>query len=95
MQKSGLEPFRDGIYGFNQVCELVNLHDRIKLSGCKWVYKRKRNVERMVETYKARLIGKRYAQKKTINCKETFLPITILKSICILVYQFFVMYCYI
>ena len=45
---------------FNQVWLLVDPPDGVKPIGCKWVYKRKRGVDRKVETFKARLVAKGY-----------------------------------
>ena len=47
----------------NQVWDLVTTPEGIKPIGCKWVYKRKRDVSGKVETYKARLVAKGYTQK--------------------------------
>ena len=47
-------------------------------------YKRKRNAEWKVKTYKARLIAKGYAQKERIDYEKTFSPVAMLKSTCIL-----------
>ena len=68
----------------NKVWKLVDLPERIKLIGCKWVYKRKRGEDGKVETFKARLIVKGYTQKEGIDYDETFPPVAMLKSICIL-----------
>ena len=52
----------DSMYS-NQVWDLVKAPNGIKLVGCKWVYKRKRGIDGKVETFKARLVAKRYTQK--------------------------------
>ena len=36
----------------------------VKPIGCKWIYKRKRGPDGKVETFKARLVAKRYIQKR-------------------------------
>ena len=48
------------------------------------VYKRKIGLDDSIETFKARLVAKRFTQKEGINYKETILPIAMLKSIRIL-----------
>ena len=50
----------------------------------KWIYKKKTNAEGKVEIHKARLLEKGYTQKEGIDYDETFYPIVMLKSICIL-----------
>ena len=70
--------------GSNKVWELVDLPEGIKPIGYKWVYKRKRGADRKVETFKARLVAKRYTQKEGIDYDETFSPVAMLKSIHIL-----------
>ena len=55
-----------------------------KLIGCKWVYKRKKGVDRKVETFKARLVTKGYTQREWIHYKETFSLVVMIKSIRIL-----------
>ena len=37
----------------NQVWELVDLPKGVKPIGCKWIYKRKRGADGIMETYKA------------------------------------------
>ena len=68
----------------NQVWLLVDPPDGTKSIGCKWVYKRKRGVDGKVETFKARLVAKDYTQKEGFDYEETFLPMTMIKSIKIL-----------
>ncbi|KAA3487794.1 Retrovirus-related Pol polyprotein from transposon TNT 1-94 [Gossypium australe] len=62
----------------NSMWELVDLSKVIKPIWCKWTYKAKINVDGKVETYKAKLVA------KGIDYKDTFSPIAMLKSICIL-----------
>ncbi|KAH9725664.1 hypothetical protein KPL70_007964 [Citrus sinensis] len=52
--------------------------------GCKWIYKRKKGVDRRLETFKARLVAEGFTQKEGINYEETFSPVAMLKSIRIL-----------
>ena len=68
----------------NQIWDIIEAPEGIKSIGCKWVYKRKRDVNRKVETFKARLVAKDYTQKKRIDYEETFSSIVMLKSIRIL-----------
>ena len=42
----------------NQVWDLMKPLEGIKPIGCKWIYKKKREVDGKVETFKARLIEK-------------------------------------
>ena len=49
----------DSMYS-NQVWDLVKAPNDIKPVGCKWVYKRKRGVDGKIETFKVRLVAKRY-----------------------------------
>ena len=69
---------------FNQVQTLVDAPDGVKPIGCKWVYKRKRGVDRKVETFKARLVVKGYTQNEDFNYKEAISPVAMIKSIRIL-----------
>ena len=68
----------------NQVWTLVDPPKGIKPIGCKWIFKKKTDMEGNVITYKARLVDKGYRQSQGIDYDETFSPITMLKSIRIL-----------
>jgi hypothetical protein len=48
----------------NQIWNLVDLLERTKHIGCKWVFKRKTNMEDNVKIYKARLVAKSYRQRQ-------------------------------
>ena len=56
----------DAMY-VNQVCTLVDPLERVKLIGCKWVFKRKIDMDGKVQMYKARLVAKGYNQRKGID----------------------------
>jgi hypothetical protein len=44
---------------------LVDSSEMIKSIGCKWVFKRKIDIDDNVQTYKTRLVSKSYQKKKT------------------------------
>ena len=44
----------------------------IKLIGCKWIFKTKRDSKGNIVRYKARLVAKGFTQKEDIDYKETF-----------------------
>ncbi|KAA0038367.1 gag/pol protein [Cucumis melo var. makuwa] len=58
--------------------------NNIKPIGCKWIYKRKRDQVGKVHTFKARLVAKGYTQREEVDYEETFSPVSMLKSIRIL-----------
>ena len=68
----------------NSIWELIDLPERFRPIGNKWIYKRKKGPDGKVETYKARLIAKGYTQKEGVEYEETFSPVAMLKSIRIL-----------
>ena len=70
--------------GSNLVWSLIEAYRGVKPIGCKWIYKRKRGLHGKVETFKSRLLAKGYTQKEGIDYDETFLPVTMLKSVRIL-----------
>lgn len=60
--------------------ELVNLSKGCKVIRCKWVYIVKRNENRKVKCYKARLVAKEFTPVQSIDYKETFTSVTCLES---------------
>ena len=68
----------------NQVWTLVNPPEGVKPIGCKWVFKKKIDVDGNVQTYKARLVAKGFKQIHGIDDDETFSPVAMVKSIRIL-----------
>ena len=65
----------------NQVWTLVDPPEGIVSIRCKWIYKRKIDVDGKVEIYKAKLVAKDYSQREDINYQETFSSVAILKSV--------------
>ena len=53
----------------NDVWDLVELLERAKSIGCKWIYKTKHNSKGNVERYKTCLVAKCFTQKEDIDYK--------------------------
>ncbi|KAK8705107.1 hypothetical protein V6N13_048715 [Hibiscus sabdariffa] len=68
----------------NQVWTLVEPPEGIKPIGCKWVFKKKTDMDGNVQTYKGRLVAKGYRQIHGIDYDETFSPVAMFNSIRIL-----------
>ncbi|KAK8589956.1 hypothetical protein V6N12_024343 [Hibiscus sabdariffa] len=68
----------------NQVWTLVEPPEGIKPIGCKWVFKKKTDMDGNVQTYKGRLVAKGFRQIHGIDYDETFSPVAMFKSIQIL-----------
>ena len=69
----------------NQVWTLIDPPEGTKTIGCKWVFKKKTDMDGKVHTYKARLVAKGFKQTHGIDYDETFSPVAMLKSIRILI----------
>ncbi|GJY19713.1 putative RNA-directed DNA polymerase [Tanacetum coccineum] len=65
----------------NQVWNLVETTLGLNTVGCKWIFKKKTNMDGKVHTYKARLVAKGYTQTYRIDYVETFSPVAKIKSI--------------
>ena len=68
----------------NHTWELVELPPKVKLIGCKWVFKRKLKQDGTIDKYKARLVAKGYKQKHNVDYFDTYSPVTRIASIRIL-----------
>jgi Reverse transcriptase (RNA-dependent DNA polymerase) len=71
------------MYG-NQVWNLVDLPEGVRLIKNKWVFKRKLDVDGNLTTYKARLVAKGFKQIQRVDYDETFSSMVMFKSIWIL-----------
>src|SRR5665811_779560 len=65
----------------NQVWNLVDPPEGLKTVRCKWVFKKKIDMDGNVHTYKARLVAKGFKQIHGVDYDETFSPVAMLKSI--------------
>ncbi|GKD12310.1 putative RNA-directed DNA polymerase [Tanacetum coccineum] len=65
----------------NQVWNLVDTTPSLKTVGCKWIFKKKTDMDGKVHTYKARLVAKGYTQTHEIDYEETFSLVAKIKSI--------------
>ena len=59
----------------NDTWELVPLPQGRKAITCKWVFRKKHNVDGTVERYKARLVARGFVQERGIDYEETFAPV--------------------
>ena len=65
----------------NQVWNLVDNVPGRKTVGCKWIFKKKTDVDGNVHIYKARLVAKGFTQTHEVDYDETFSPVAKIKSI--------------
>jgi hypothetical protein len=68
----------------NQVWNLVDPIDGVRPIGCKWVFKKKTDMDINIHIYKARLVVKGFKQIHGIDYDETFSPVMMLKFVQIL-----------
>jgi hypothetical protein len=67
--------------GDNQVWDLIDPPDGVKPKECKWIYKKKTNMDGNVHIHKARLVAKGFRQVQGVDYDGTFSPVVMLKSI--------------
>ena len=65
----------------NQVWTLIDQPKGLKAIGCKWVFKKKTDMDGNVHTFKARFVAKGFKQTHGIDYNKTFSPVAMLKSI--------------
>jgi hypothetical protein len=56
-------------------------HGKTNIVKCKWVFRKKLNLDGTVKEYKARLVAKGFSQRYGIDFFETFAPVAKMKSI--------------
>lgn len=56
----------------NEVWDLVRLSNGVKIVGCKWLFKIKRDSKGNVERVEAKLVSKGFTQTEGIDFNETF-----------------------
>ena len=65
----------------NQVWNLVVLPNGARPVECKWVFKKKTDMDGNVSIYNARLVAKGFRQVQGVDYEETFSPVAMLKSV--------------
>jgi len=65
----------------NQVWNLIDPPDGVKTIECKWIYKKKKDMDGNVHIHKAQLVAKGFRQVQGVDYDETFSPVAMLKSV--------------
>jgi hypothetical protein len=65
----------------NQVWNLVDLPNGARPIECKWIFKKKTDMDGNVQIHKARLVAKGFRQVQGIDYNETFSPVAMLKLV--------------
>jgi hypothetical protein len=68
----------------NQVWNLVDPIEGVRPVDCKWIFKKKLDMDGNVHIYKARWVAKGFRQIQGVDYEETFSPVTMLNSVRIL-----------
>jgi len=68
----------------NQVWNLVDPIDGVRPVECKWIFKKKIDMDGNVHIHKARLVAKGFKQIQGVDYDEIFSPVAMLKSVRIL-----------
>src|SRR4051812_31576686 len=69
------------VHDDNQVWNLVDLPNGARTIECKWIFKKKTDMDGNVQIHKARLVAKGFRQVQGIDYNETFSPVAMLKSV--------------
>lgn len=68
----------------NHIWDIVPFQYKKRSVVCQWIYKIKYKSDGSIERYKARPVGKGYAQTYGVDYKETFAPIRNMSTIRVL-----------
>jgi hypothetical protein len=74
--KSEIESMKE-----NQVWNLIDPPDGVRTIECKWIYKKKKDMDGNVHIYIARHVAKGFRQVQGVDYDETFSPEAMLKSV--------------
>ncbi|GKF30088.1 putative retrotransposon ty1-copia subclass protein [Tanacetum coccineum] len=68
----------------NQVCYLVDLPSNGRIVRCKWLFKKKTDMDGNVHAFKARLVAEGFTQTYGVDYEETFSFVADIRDIRIL-----------
>ena len=64
---------------------MIDPPDGVKTIECKWIYKKKNDMDGNVDIHKARLVAKGFRQVQGVEYDEIFSPVAMLKSVWIII----------